>query len=192
MNLLELSQTIRKVRQAQKMTVEQLAKRSGFSKGFISQVENFRTTPSVKALCKIADALGIGVSELFDRNGQGEPFSFGNLEDGVELQRDDGAQYGIRYLALAHRQLGRKMDPFIIEYTSAPMRDFLAHDSEEFFVLLEGEILYYVYDTKSPRRLKPGDTVYMKAHVPHAVALPETCSHAKALVVYSDPSSSGD
>lgn len=189
MNLLELSQTIRKVRLQQKMTVEQLAKSSGFSKGFISQVENFRTTPSIKALCKIADALGIGVSELFEQNGQGEQFSFGNLEDGVELQRDESVRYGIRYLALAHRQLGRKIDPFILEYTPAPRRDFLAHDAEEFFVLLEGEILYYVYDTKSPRRLKPGDTVYMKAHVPHAVALPEGCLHAKALVVYSDPSS---
>ena len=42
MNLLEISQTIRKIRIEQKMTVEQLAKASGFSKGFISQVENFR------------------------------------------------------------------------------------------------------------------------------------------------------
>ena len=188
MNLLELSQTIRKVRLQQKMTVEQLAKSSGFSKGFISQVENFRTTPSIKALCKIADALGIGVSELFEQSGQGEQFSFGNLEDGVELQRDESVRYGIRYLALAHRQLGRKIDPFIIEYSPAPRRDFLTHDSEEFFVLLEGEIIYYIYDTNSPRRLKPGDTVYMKAHVPHAVALPENCPHAKALVVYADPS----
>ena len=188
MNLLELSQTIRKVRLQQKMTVEQLAKSSGFSKGFISQVENFRTTPSIKALCKIADALGIGVSELFEQNGQGEQFSFGNLEDGVELQRDESVRYGIRYLALAHRQLGRKIDPFIIEYSPAPRRDFLTHDSEEFFVLLEGEIIYYIYDTNSPRRLKPGDTVYMKAHVPHAVSLPEGCLHAKALVVYADPS----
>ncbi len=32
MNLLELSQTIRKVRHSQGMTVEQLAKKSGFSK----------------------------------------------------------------------------------------------------------------------------------------------------------------
>ena len=51
MNLLELSQTIRKVRQTQKMTVEQLARRSGFSKGFISQVENFRITPDGFVFC---------------------------------------------------------------------------------------------------------------------------------------------
>ena len=54
MNLLELSQNIRKVRIEQDMTVEALAKASGFSKGFISQVENFRLTPSLKALTRIA------------------------------------------------------------------------------------------------------------------------------------------
>ena len=189
MNLLDLSQTIRKVRQTQKMTVEQLARRSGFSKGFISQVENFRITPSLKALVKIADALGTNVSALFEQNNPGEQFSFGNLEDGVELQRDNSTEYGIRYLTLAHRQIGRNMDPFLIEYTPAPRRNLMTHESEEFFILLEGEIDYCIYDTKAPRRLKPGDTVYMKANVPHAAALPQGCLYAKALIIYSDPSS---
>ncbi len=188
MNLLELSQTIRKVRLTQKMTVEQLAKRSGFSKGFISQVENFRITPSLKALVKIADALGIEVSDLFEQNSTGEQFSFGNLKEGEELQRDDNTDYGIRYLALAHRQLGRKMDPFVIEYTPGPRRELMAHESEEFFILLEGEIEYCIYDTKNPRLLKPGDTVYMKANIPHSASLPKGCSYAKALLIYSDPS----
>lgn len=189
MNLLELSQTIRKVRLTQKMTVEQLAGRSGFSKGFISQVENFRITPSLKALVKIADALGINVSELFESDCRGEQYSFGNLDDGVELQRDNGGEYGIRYLALAHRQLGRKMDPFVIEYLPAPRRGLMSHESEEFFVVLEGEIEYCVYDTGKPRRLKAGDTVYIKANVPHAAWLADACPRARALVTYSDPSS---
>lgn len=186
MNLLELSQTIRKVRQAQKMTVEQLAKRSGFSKGFISQVENFRITPSLKALVKIADALGTEVSALFEQNNPGDQFTFGNLEDGVELQRDNSAEFGLRYLALAHRQIGRKMEPFLIEYTPAPRRNLMAHESEEFFLLLEGEIEYCIYDTKKPHRLKPGDTVYIKANVPHTASLPPDCRYAKALIIYSD------
>ena len=117
MNLLELSQNIRRVRLAQKMTVEQLAKQSGFSKGFISQVENFRTTPSLKALEKIAAALGISLGDLFSADSGGVEFSFSSVNDGVELLRNDSDRYGIRYLALAHSQPGRKMDPFILEYT---------------------------------------------------------------------------
>jgi len=188
MNLLELSQTIRKVRLDRKMTVEQLAERSGFSKGFISQVENFRITPSLKALGKIAEALDLGVSELFEQNSPPGEFSFGNLADGLELQRNDNARFGIRYLALAHRQARREMNPFVLEYTPAPRRPLMSHESEEFFLLLEGEIEYCVRDTASPRRLKPGDTVYLKANVPHAVSLSKGCRYAKALVIYSDPS----
>ena len=65
MDLLHISQKIRQLRQAQGMTVEQLAARSGVSKGFISQVENFRTTPSLKVLQRIADALGVDMGGLF-------------------------------------------------------------------------------------------------------------------------------
>jgi transcriptional regulator with XRE-family HTH domain len=57
MNLLELSKTIRELRKKQGMTVETLARQSGFSKGFISQIENFRITSSLKALMKISAAL---------------------------------------------------------------------------------------------------------------------------------------
>ena len=59
MDLLEISQAIRNLRLQQNLTVEMLAKKSGFSKGFISQVENFRITPSLKALNAISAALGV-------------------------------------------------------------------------------------------------------------------------------------
>ena len=187
MNLLEISQTIRKVRLQQGLTVEQLAKRSGFSKGFISQIENFRQSPSLKALVKISEALGLPLSRLFDEEGKQEPpFTFGRMDEGVELGRDDGDQHGIRYLALAFPQIGRKMDPFLIEYTPGTPREFLLHEAEEFFVLLEGRLTYYLYDDNSPREMAPGDTLYMKANIPHRVQLCDGCTYAKGLVIYSD------
>ena len=187
MNLLEISQTIRKVRLQQGLTVEQLAKRSGFSKGFISQIENFRQTPSLKALVRISEALGVPLSSLFDEQGRHEPpFTFGRMDEGVELGRDDGDQHGIRYLALAFPQIGRKMDPFLNEYTPGTPREFLLHEAEEFFVLLEGRLTYYLYDDNSPREMAPGDTLYMKANIPHRVQLCDGCTYAKGLVIYSD------
>lgn len=188
MNLVELAKTIRRVRQQQGMTVEQLARKCGFSKGFISQVENFRQTPSVKALARISDALGLPVSELFNENGPANPpYLFGRLDDGEELMRDDGEKYGIRYFSLAHRQLGRQMDPFIIEYTPASPRDFMNHDSEEFFVLLEGRLIYYICDDSIKKELVTGDTIYLQANVPHRVELPQGCEKAKGLIIYAEP-----
>ena len=187
MNLLELSKTIREMRKKQGMTVEALAKNSGFSKGFISQIENFRITPSLKALMKISAALGVSLEELFSGSAQpNRPYSFGNLSEGEVFDRDAGDSHGIHYLALAHRQIGRKMDPFVIEYTPGPEREFLMHDTEEFFILLEGELDYCIYDDSNKKHLVPGDTVYMQANVPHRVILPASCTRARALVIYSD------
>ena len=89
MDLLHISQNIRAMRQAQSMTVEQLAQRSGFSKGFISQVENFRVTPSLKALDKIASALGLTIADLFKTEQNTAQYTFGNLESGTALLRDE-------------------------------------------------------------------------------------------------------
>ena len=187
MNLLELSKTIRDLRKKQGMTVDALAKKSGFSKGFISQIENFRITPSLKALMRISSALGVSLEELFSGNSLPvKPYCFGKLSDGEVFDRDAGAEHGIHYLALAHRQIGRKMDPFIIEYTPGPEREFLMHDTEEFFVLLEGELDYCIYDDNNRQHMIQGDTVYMRANVPHRVILPADCPRALALVIYSD------
>lgn len=189
MDLLHISQNIRTMRQAQSMTVEQLAQRSGFSKGFISQVENFRVTPSLKALDKIASALGLTIADLFKTEQNTAQYTFGNLESGTELLRDeDPAQYGIRYLALAYSQIGRVMDPFIVEYTPAQEeRSFMMHDTEEFYLLLEGEVQYRLFDDTQSRIMKPGDTLYMKANLPHRVLLSGECTYAKALILYSKP-----
>lgn len=187
MNLLELSQNIRKIRIEQEMTVEQLAKNSGFSKGFISQVENFRLTPSLKALTRIADALGVSMSMLFAEDGDtASQYTFGNLSDGRELDRDNAGEHGIRYLSLAHRHIGRKMDPFIIEYTPASPREFKFHDNEEFFILLEGELKYFLCDNQNHRIMHPNDTLYLKANVPHRVELAPGCNYAKGLLIYTD------
>jgi len=188
MDLLRISQNIRKIRLAREMTVEQLAAKSGFSKGFISQVENFRVSPSLKALDKIASALGTPLGELFQETAASPEYSFGHLDRGEEVFRDDNLRFGIRYLALASRQVDRKIDPFIIEYTpSSEERNFMMHDSEEFFVLLEGSVEYRLFDDQHCHVMEKGDTLYMKANLPHRVTLHRGCEYAKALIVYSRP-----
>lgn len=186
MDLLKISQNVRALRIAQGMTVDQLAAKSGFSKGFISQVENFRITPSLKAVNKIAAALGTELSVLFQSEKQIPEYTFGNINSGEEVTRDNSGHFGIIYNSLAYRQINRQMDPFIIEYHRAcEERDFLLHDTEEFYILLEGELDFYIIDEKNCTRMKAGDTVYLRANVPHKVRLAENCSYAKALNVYS-------
>lgn len=187
MNLIHISQTIRNTRQKQQLTIDQLAARTGFSKGFISRLENFRVTPSLNSLMKITDALGMDMAELFQPQAQSPKVIFGNMDEGEEIIRDEGKKYGIRYFSLAFKMLDRKLNPFIIEYSqSRQQRDFLMHPTDEFFILLEGKIDFMTFDEKNLRQLQPGDTVYLARDIPHTVRLTKGCKKAKALVIYNE------
>ena len=62
-----LGQRIRSRRHAQKLSLNDLARMSGVSKGYLSQVERSLTSrPSAATVFSIADALGMSVTELFD------------------------------------------------------------------------------------------------------------------------------
>ncbi|MCS4275621.1 MULTISPECIES: helix-turn-helix domain-containing protein [Mycetocola] len=61
---------LRAARQAQLLTIEQLAETTGLSKGFISRVERNQTSPSVSTLVALCDVLNVAVGDLFKRSEQ--------------------------------------------------------------------------------------------------------------------------
>lgn len=185
MDLVRISKVIRELRQRQNMTVDQLAGKSGFSKGFISKLENFRITPSLNALNCISEALGVDIGDIFKSETSSPEYLFSNLESGEEVIRDNSDKYGLIYSSLAYRKLDRVMEPFIIEYhCTEEERELLMHDTDEFFLLLEGELEFCVMNEKNSRIMKKGDTVYLSKNIPHAGRLPKNIKYARALVVY--------
>jgi len=186
MDLVNVSQKIKELRIRQNLTVAQLAEKSGLSKGFISRLENFRINASVRALKRVAEALGISLAALFQPEENSPEYVFGRVDDGEPLERNSGARYGIKYFSLAFRKTDRRLNPFFIEYTpSDQIRDFLMHDSDEFFVVVDGEVDFFIADETEPRRMRKGDTVYLGRNLPHSVRLASGCRHASAMTVYS-------
>lgn len=61
---MQLGKKIRDLRLRRGMTVQQLAEATGLSKGFISQVENSRTSPSLATLQDLARSLETSVAYL--------------------------------------------------------------------------------------------------------------------------------
>ncbi len=57
---------VRSMRLARGWSLDELAGRSGVSKGMVVQIENARTNPSVGTLCRIADAFGVTVVRLLE------------------------------------------------------------------------------------------------------------------------------
>lgn len=60
-----LGASMRRLRLARKLTLQQLAGLAGVSVGMLSQIERDRANPSLRVLCQVRDALGASMGELF-------------------------------------------------------------------------------------------------------------------------------
>ncbi|MBI4978582.1 MAG: helix-turn-helix transcriptional regulator [Spirochaetes bacterium] len=184
MDLVNIARIIKETRLKQDLTIETVARKTGVSKGFISRLENFRVTPSIKTLSSIADALGITMSHFFETK-ETPPCVFGTLDTGEAVDRDDAGRFGMQYTDLAFRKLDRAMKPFLITYSpSKNKREFLAHDNDEFFLLLDGAVDFLLYDETNVTPMKAGATAYLSKNIPHTVRLSKGTAAARALIVY--------
>src|SRR5699024_3749637 len=65
-SVIALGSRLSRLRERRHFTLEQVAERTGFSKGFISRVERDLTSPSVQSLVKLCQVLGINPGQLLD------------------------------------------------------------------------------------------------------------------------------
>ena len=59
-----IARRIAVLRKGKQQTFDQLAVRSGVSKGMLVQIEQGRANPSIATLCRLAAGLGVSVSDL--------------------------------------------------------------------------------------------------------------------------------
>jgi transcriptional regulator with XRE-family HTH domain len=57
---------VRALRQARKWSLDELAGRSGVSRGMVVQIEGGRTNPSIGTLCRLAEAFGVNLAALLE------------------------------------------------------------------------------------------------------------------------------
>ncbi|MEV7414072.1 XRE family transcriptional regulator [Streptomyces sp. NPDC089919] len=63
-----LARNLKRWRTERHFTLDALAARAGVSRGMIIQIEQARTNPSVGTTVKLADALGVSITTLLDRD----------------------------------------------------------------------------------------------------------------------------
>ena len=64
---MEIGNKIKRLRLQLNLSQAELADRCELTKGYISQLENDLTSPSISTLCDILSALGTDLSEFFKR-----------------------------------------------------------------------------------------------------------------------------
>ena len=181
MNLLQLSQRIRELRSKSGLTLEQVAEKSGLTRSVLSKVENFRVSPSLSTLGKIARALGTTASDLLEGLDAQPNYVIVRKEERALIERDR-PDSKILYFSLAHSRPNKLMEPFLLEVPPGEARrEKLAHEGEEFLMVLEG-VVDYEYGEHA-FRLEEGDCLYEDGSVEHTLNNPFD-TPARVLCIY--------
>lgn len=152
---MDIGSKIRELRILNGLTQEELADRSELSKGFISQLENDVTSPSIATLEDILQCLGMTISEFFSRDAEPPQTVFGE-EDYFEKKDDELGNTTTWIIPNAQKNI---MEPIRLSlkaggstYPDNP------HEGEEFGYVLKGEIVIVL--GKERYKAKAGESFY--------------------------------
>jgi len=79
-----IARNVRALRTEQGWTLDELAGRSGVSKGMLVQIEQNRTNPSIGTLCRISEAFGVSLATMVEL-GQSPSVRIVSQDDAVDL-----------------------------------------------------------------------------------------------------------
>jgi transcriptional regulator with XRE-family HTH domain len=172
---------VKQIRKERALTLDTLARKVGVTKGYLSQVENLRTMPSLPILYKLAEALDVSPGDLLGPADGGVTHVKTRAGDGPVVEREY-PESGFVYRALAEGMKTRMMEPFRLEMPPHSTRKIVTTNGDEFLFVLNGSIVFCLGKERIP--LAAGDSLYFRGEVPHHPEN-ETGDTAVLVVVYS-------
>lgn len=172
---MDIGSKIKALRLENGLTQEELADRVELTKGYISQLENNITSPSIATLLDILEVLGTNISDFFTTN----------KEDKVHFLEEEffekfNAELKHTISWIVPNALKFEMEPIIIELEPGGASEIVdPHAGEEFGYVLEGEIVLSL--GKRKHRIKKGETFYYIANKEHYLS---NVSSKKAKVLW--------
>ncbi len=171
------------------LTLEQLAGLTGFSKGYLSKIENSHKVPPIGSLARIAAALRTDMTALLHPPSGAGPGGLSVVRAGERQPVvRGGTAFGYDYVSLADNHRDKRMEPFLFTFPSQIDKYvFFEHEGEEFMFVLTGRVEWQAGGEKLV--LEPGDSIYFDARLPHRGRSLE--GEASALVVTWSPKPGG-
>ena len=132
---MKIGEQLKRLRMINSLTQEELASRADLTKGYISQLENDATSPSIATLKVILDVFGVSMQEFFSET----------IDEDVVYGRDARVKAAdeekIRVELLVPGAQNRDMDPVLVTLEpGGEMDEQPFHDGEEFGFVLNGKI----------------------------------------------------
>lgn len=159
-----IGKKIRLKRQELKLTIQELADRSGISRAMLSKIELGKVSTPISTYSRIVKNLEMPLVWLF-----------GSREaDFLLIRKDDpkplstrNPVVGYRYEILGDTWSDKSWSAYILTYApeTALKRPHFIHDSNEFVYVLEGQIQFHYQDVEYV--LSEGDCLFLDGSKPH-------------------------
>lgn len=159
----EIGNKIKELRNQKGLTQEELADRCELSKGFISQLENDVTSPSIATLVDILQCLGTNLKEFFnDADDEQIVFTEADFFEKTDTELHNKIEWIIPNAQKNMMEPIRvTLEPNGSTYPDQP------HDGEEFGYVLSGSVTVII--GKRSIKAKKGDTFYYTPHSEHYI-----------------------
>lgn len=151
---------IRAARQAQRLTIEQVADATGLTKGFLSRVERDLTSPSVASLVTLCQVLSVSVGDLFA------------APETHLTRRDDGPRISLGGQGIVERLLTARSERRL-QILQATIEPRGRGENELYAVDCDVDVLHVVKGriklilTNEEYDLEQGDTLSFPGREPH-------------------------
>jgi transcriptional regulator with XRE-family HTH domain len=167
-----VGEKIKQIRELKKVSIEELAERSGMEISLVQKIEEDRNIPSLAPMIKIARALGVRLGTFLDDSDSYGPVVVrsGEHQKGVRFtSQSSETREHLNFFSLAFDKAGRNMEPFIVDIEPGQKSDYMlsSHEGEEFIYVLEGDI--EINYGKETYLLSTGDSIYLDSIVLHNV-----------------------
>lgn len=175
---MDIGHKLKQLRNQKDLTLEELASRCELSKGFLSQLENDVSSPSISTLEDILEALGSSLSEFFSEDKPNKVVF--SKDDFFEDERED-----MTISWIVPNSQKNEMEPILMTLNpGCESFEMAPHAGEEFGMVLEGSVVLKLND--KVMNVKKGETFYLYGKEFHSLYNKST-KPAKILWVSTPP-----
>lgn len=188
-NKIIVGEKLKAIREQKKLSISELAERSGLTEDVINYIETEKDVPAVAPLIKISRGLGVRLGTFLDDSEELGPVvtRADKKPASISITSSSGVNNNsaLQYFSMAQGKSGRHMEPFFIQLDSNSKKEYpaSAHEGEEFIYVLDGEVeLEY---GKEKYNLCKGDSIYFDSIVKHHLHAAEGKSATFIAIVYT-------
>lgn len=174
----QVAQNVRDLRKKQGLTMSELSRRSGLSKGALSQLESGQSNPTVETLWVLSEALSVPFGDLITTPTQ-RP---------TTVIRSNEATW-IEGVPVSSALMARLNSPGVTEMHTISLRQGVRRDSKahavglvEVVAVTSGSMLIGPID--DPVELQPGDVATYGADRPHVYQARTATASGMLLMIY--------